>query len=334
MLSLIALLAACVPTAHIQVLEPADVYLPQHLQTVAVIDRSRGSSSAEQAGRREALSELEQVLQSSPRFEVIPVPDGQARGLASGGFSWSDARALCEHYGCDGVVALESFDASIGYDTVISTERDEEEEREVKGYEVSLTVEVRADWQLYDMQEQRIADELWSWRHTRSWEKTGDSEEEAQEELPSRREAVCLLARSSGEDYGRRIAPSYVTVRRPLYGRGAGALKAARPAISGEDWEAAEALWQEAALDPAPKVSSRALYNQAVLQEVRGDLTAALALAREAEATRSRSRTRAYIATLQRRLVDQARVEEQLNGDTLPAPEGTVSDRRQATDIF
>ena len=80
------LIIACKPATQLQVIKPAAINLPDHINVLATIDRSKPSSGfvdvleggvtgesihQDRDGRRRALEVLSTTLTRTPRFEVI-----------------------------------------------------------------------------------------------------------------------------------------------------------------------------------------------------------------------------------------------------------------------
>ena len=78
-------LASCTSTIELQMLQPADLFMPEHLQTIALADRSRPSKGfnnvveglitgegigQDRRGRMRALEGLARTLTRTPRFDV------------------------------------------------------------------------------------------------------------------------------------------------------------------------------------------------------------------------------------------------------------------------
>jgi len=332
----------CATHVRIRVLEPAQVSVPHHIQTLAVIDRSHASGTGQlilgvleagltgeqigvdRSGREEAVRGVVEVLSASPRFTVIqPLtnpayvePDLFGREL-----SWPTAQRLCQRAGCQGIVSLELFDSDsrLTYDTTT------EETTDDKGKTVKRTVhivdrdtDVQAMWRLYDATGTLLIDSFTTGRLQDSQRESAESRSAAETRLNDLAGIVSHMGRSLGQEYGRRIAPTYVFVSRALYGRGDPMLKEARTRVNAGDWKGARALWDQLATASDPDVRGRANYNLALALEVEGELDAALELVRKAATDVNKGRVRRYIEILQFRIADRARLQQQMAAP--PAP--------------
>ena len=318
-----------------EVLQPADIYVPQHIQQVAVVDRSRASSAgqavlgaieavltgedigADRLGRTEAISAVTMTLAGSPRFVVVQVSVDEDSGLFADHLDWETARRLCQPGVCQGIVALEALDSDshIDHSTQRKTETDSEgRERSYVVHEVSRETWVLTAWRFYDVEKRVIIDDLRDYDARQTWNEEGRTEDEAMAALPNQTSAVRSVSEQAGEDYGRRIAPTYVWVSRVFYGRRDDALSAARPLAKAGSWDGAVALWEPLLNSGDPVLKGKALYNMALRAEVVGDLERAATLLNEAAAALPKGRVYRYQAIIQQRIADRAALQQQLPG--------------------
>lgn len=331
------LLVGCGPKVQLEVLIPAEVDVPQSVRRIGVVDRSTARNLGESVlgvlegvvsgealeadthGRAAATQALVDVLRTSPRYDGVEVlvVDQRVSGasLFEREVDWRQARALAERAGVDGILALEAFDS----DSRLRTDRDSRTETSADGREVVVTswtaardTDVLTSWRLYEPAAQRMIDVQRETRTARTWTARGDTKGQAVAGLPDPRNTVITVAGMAGEAYARRIAPAPVIVLRRYYARGDARLKAARPSVRAGDWEGAVAHWSAAAASDDRKVRGRARFDLALHREVLGDLRGAIALARQAAVDLDNARSRAYLAELEGRLADAARLRTQL----------------------
>lgn len=326
--------SACAPVVQLEVMRAADVTIPTHVQTVAVVDRSGAKNvgqgilgalegavsgeaiGADTEGRREAMRGLVETLRSGPRFQVVqPVGIEAERSLFDRELSWTGAREICARAGCDAIVALEAFDS----DSALDHRTRDVQQTLSDGTKVTRTehsaerrTRVLAAWRVYDPDNAAILDDVRDRVDTRTWTETGDTREAAAARLPAQGQTVALVGYDAGASYARRIAPTPVLVTRTLYARGDDTLKQARPYVRARDWAGAARLWEGLAEHPDPKIRGRARYNLAIAAEVEGRLDRAAELARDAAVLLRNGRARAYVATIDQRVRDRDRVQEQL----------------------
>lgn len=335
-LALLTLSTGCATSVSLKVLEPAEIFVPPQLQTLAVIDRSQATTGGEkllsivegaltgeqigldQEGRREAIAATVSDLSASPRFRVIqPVIDPRTAesDLLMSELSPAAAQRICARHQCDGIVALEMFDSDmtiVGKEVMTEYTDDQGKAHKKRQHEAHMDGQVVASWRLYDTRQGVILDQVTGQDREESWSFTSDTFEEAAAQLPDQGTWVNRSARELGSAYARRIAPTYVTVLRSYYGSCDARLKSARERVMINDWAGATAIWEGMASDPKNKLRGKALYNRAIAKEVEGDLNAALDLAKKACIEHSNGRCRDYVYTLEQRLRDQNKLKQQM----------------------
>ena len=194
-------------TTQLRVLQPAQLKISDHINTIAVIDRSRPSSGfidviasaatgtemgQSRSGRRKALAGLTDALTKTPRFNVKST-DVEMMGSESGRsymppLDWYEIEGICQKYQTDAVAAIEMFDPDIKISTVRSDvkSKDKDGKETVKpNFNATRRISITIGWRLYDPQTKIIIDEF---RTTQSAESQGSG--------PSEREAIKNLASS------------------------------------------------------------------------------------------------------------------------------------------
>lgn len=343
MLALVSLLApGCAKKqTALQVLQPGAVNIPNEIQTVAIVDRAEPANAGQTIlgvleaavtgetilgdpeGRRTANGELVMVLSNSPRFEVI-VPNVTKQQIDSGVWdkpmSFKKVKSICQKHGCDGIIALEAFDS----DSYVDHRRltaDEKPEGSDDNYIATRYTRVLTSYRFYDANQNRILDYDRAHSYDQTWEQRGPSVEAALARLPQHTETIRTLGGKAGNAYGRRIAPTWVTVMRSYYVKGDPRLKQAKNHVRVNDFDGAINYWRDIAdTSMDPKLKGKALHNMAVAAEVEGDLDKALSLAREAAVVFSKGTTRSYVYQLEARIRDQQRLAEQLAPPPEPVP--------------
>jgi hypothetical protein len=344
-LSTLAVLATgCIPKAYITVLEPADVALPKNIQTLAVIDRSRPSNvgqgilgtiegaltgeaiGADREAGRQAVQGVADVIAASPRFDVV-VPSFDRKGQGSNLFdrelSWESAKKICKANGAEGLVSLEALDSDswIRQDHYIETYTDDNgRERRRTIHTAERETQVLTGWRVYSLNDAGLLDDMRDYAQASTWEEEGRTPEEARSRLPSQFDTVVSVGLESGVMYGQRIAPTYVDVARSFYAKGHDDLKQGKRYVRAGDWEGAEALWRGLIKSDDPKVRGRARFNLALSLEVQGELDRALETARKAAVDLHNGLSRQYVRTLEWRISDQRRLDEQMAPAPAPKP--------------
>jgi len=337
--ALVALSAACAPSVRVPVLQPAMVAIPADVRTIGIIDRSAPANAgegilgtiegvltgegilADREGAAESLTTLTYVLGESPRFEIVtPSLDGREAhtGIFDDVLDHRTVAKICRQAGCDALLALESFDT----DSALSIDGNPIDPRQIyTEVTVARDTRVLTAWRLYDADEDRILDEVRGWERSQSWDQYGDTLDEALRQLPSPQDTAREVGGWLGDDYARRIAPTWVDVSRDYYGGGDPRLKEAKYYVQARDWDGATEIWEVVALDPDPKVAGKASFNLALASEIDGDLRQALEHAKKAAVDLHNGKSRDYVWILESRIRDQAKLEAQL---APPTPEPSL----------
>lgn len=331
---------ACKPSAKISVLQPAQLIIPDHIQKIILIDRSKPSGGffsniesifsgeeyqQDKQGRQRALEALSQILTQTPRFQTVSsgVELEGSRGGRSfmSPLSWFEVENICQQYHGDAIVSIEMFDSNIDASAVARSVK----EKDKTGKEISKIVydgkkngSVNLGWRFYDPKNKSILDEY----------SDRDSDEASSYAVISNKDAITNLKRSYemvrgiatklGEKYGKRIAPVYVTMSRTYYKTIKGGNKdrfeqAARYADAGE-WIKAVPIWEKiASAKSDPESAGKATYNLAVAYEVNGQLSSALQFAKDAYTQFNNKSAKSYIRTLEARITDQEILSRQMH---------------------
>ncbi len=321
-------------TVYTNVLVPAEITIPQHIQTVGVLNRSlpaKGegwsnflegfitgeSIMADREGSYNVCKGLAYKVNTNPRFKAQLMEGEDLRGTGTKEFpvplTWPEVDALCKKYNVDAIVSLETFDSDIN---MRSSSRQVErsvngENRMVTEFLSDLNIRVNAGWRIYDNLNKRIIDQN-VFYDDKGWSGVGATPEEALRKLPSKRAAINDAGYFSGEMMGVRISPNWVRVSRYYYKKGDDRLKRAKAFVKVNNWKEAVVLWSQVAKHPDPKIAGRACHNMALAAEMEGDLVVALEWANRAYKDHMLKRERDYINELNLRLMEVEKLKEQL----------------------
>lgn len=331
-------LSSCMKSASLTVLQPAQMTLPEHITTVAVVDRSKPSNGwlnvleglftgeaigQDKRSREEAVRGLTDALTRTPRFTVkstgIEMTGSKAGNNLPAPLPWSEVERICSEYGAHAVVTIESFDS----DNSSSSRRVETKRKDKNGkqyidisYRAQQRTGVRIGWRLYDPRTKIIIDEYTTNDYLEK-SATGTTERSALNNLPSQVSVTRTVAFNVGHEYGARIAPIYEQVSRQYYGKAKGfkedMAQAAR-FVKSREYERAAAVWNkiEATAGDNQKAAGRAAYNMAIASELTGNLDLALDWAKKAYNTYGNKKARNYIQVIEMRQNDARKVESQM----------------------
>lgn len=337
-LPLLLLLASCNRHTNLTVLQPAQMKIPEHIATIAVVDRSKPSNGwlnvlegvltgeaigQDRQSRTEAVRGLSAALTRTPRFAVkntgIEMSGSKAGANLPAPLNWPEVERICEQYGADAVVTIESFDS----DNAAAARRTETKRKDKDGkeyidiqYDAHMRTGVRMGWRIYDPKTKIILDEFTTDDYLER-NATGKNERAALSSLPSGVDVSRSVAYNGGQRYGSRIAPLYVQVSRAFYAKAKGyttQMEQATRYTQGKEWNRAAEIWKniEARATDNSKAAGRAAYNMAVASEVDGNLDLALEWAQKAWSKYGNKKARTYIQVIQQRQNDARKVEYQM----------------------
>lgn len=319
------------------VTEPAQVALPNQARRVGIVNRSVPSEGRQgldkleailtaeglkldQQGARAAVEGLADRLRLSNRFEAVVVLDSLpqvARGTKGmpASLSRAEVSALCESYGLDAVFALSYFDTdtrvslSLG---VMDVPNQFGIRIQVPAHAVDLETTVANGWRIYLPELPLPLDEMQYSDLIRVSGK-GVSPLEAIESITNRKERILDRSRETGYFHGGRLEPTRVRVGREYFVRGTDRFARGMRLARTGDWDAAAILWEQETSNPKEKIAGRAHFNMAIINEINGNLDAAIAWAREAYANYGNREALRYLRILQDRRAQQELLTAEIN---------------------
>lgn len=311
---------ACSPTLTVDVLQPAEVELPQEVQRIVVVDAAAPSSTGQEIlsgleglvsaeglysdrdAREAALQELVAVLDSSPRYEAVLVDTIEGTSIWDKELSHHAISDVAYAWDADAVLALTAFDSDSDITELVEAvvpnkdESEAEQAEEIVKYILTRDTKIVASWTVYDADGYAL-DRLREHRLGSVFDAEGETIEEALAGLPDGRSVVRGLALDAAREYGARIAPLWIEVDRPMYGEEE-LSPGVRMAQSG-DMAGAIRFFQETIRSTGDlELAGKASYNLAVCHEAKGSLSLALAHAEQAHDLIGRSRTGDYVSEL------------------------------------
>ena len=319
----------------VNVQRPADISIPQDIQNIVVVNRSRPSKDnlagniveglfsgegigSDRKGAEYCVNGLTDMLVNSERFTLKNIRGIELKGTGTSAFpiplAWNEVKSICGSYNGDALLVLATFDS----DSRILVGPPIVRTRKVKGIKVkelrypsTLIMEVESGWRIYDVNKERIIDEN-KYVEIKEFNAWGSSPEGAQLNLPSRRIAIKQAGIHAGEKYGFRISPIWLKVNRTYYVGKHEDLKNAKQYVKSGDWDTAIEIWLPLTEDEDLKIANRAAFNMALASEIKGSLKTAIDWARKAQKIGNKKAYN-YINVLSRRLVDEEKLKEQLN---------------------
>lgn len=332
-------LASCSATNPLSmtVTEPAQVALPNQVRRVGIVNRSAPSEGRQgldkveailtaeglkldQQGASAAMAGLADRLRLSNRFEAVVVLDSLpqvAKGTKAmpASLSRDEVSALCETYGLDAVFALEYFDTDTRVHVALGVMEVPNQfgvRIQVPAHAVDLETLLDNGWRIYLPDLPLPLDQM-QYSDVIRVSGKGISPVEAIESIANRKERILDRSRETGYFHGGRLEETRVRVGREYFVRGTDRFARGMRLARTGDWDAAAVLWEQETNNPKEKIAGRAHYNMAVINEINGNLDAAIEWAREAYADYGNREALRYLRILQDRRAQQELLMAELN---------------------
>ena len=284
---------------YLSVIEPAPVTIPSYIKVVGVINRSMPTDETkvidvldkalslegtklDKDCASESIKGLSSELLVNNRFtNVISLNDIDFRTPKTGLFptplSWEIVDQICKESGTDALFSLELFDT----DTRINYSTHKVDIKTFLGtipaleHQADMETIIKTGWRIYDPASKIILDE---YVHNESVQSSGRgiNPAVALAALTGRKDAVNSISNKAGRGYAFRLLPIKIRVMRDYYVKGTNNFKVARRKAQVGKWDEAGSLWEKETNNPSTKIAGRACYNFAIINEINGDLDAAL----------------------------------------------------------
>jgi len=328
-------LSACTTSSVlVNIQRPADITVSQDIQNVVVVNRSRPSKDnlagniveglisgegigADRKGAEYCVDGLVNMLTNSERFTLKNIDGIELKGTGTSAFPiplhWNEVKSICGSYDSDALLVLETFDSDswIRIGTPVTRIR-KVKKRKIKElrYPATLTMSVESGWRIYDVNKQHIIDEN-KFTEIKEFSAWGNNPAEAQLNLPSKRRVIQESGLFAGKQYGFRISPIWIKVRRTYYIGKSDDLKLAKSYVKNGDWDAAIDIWKDLVNNPDEKIARRSTYNMAIASEIKGRLDTAIEWANKAQQL-GEKKAYNYINVLHSRKMDEEKLKQQL----------------------
>ncbi|HVD97101.1 MAG TPA: DUF6340 family protein [Cytophagaceae bacterium] len=334
-LSSILYLSSCTSSLRLNVLQPATIYVPAEIKTIALVNRTKPMSKAanviegvlsgeglfqDKSGVDKALGGLFAELKDSPRFKIV-VTNLYIKGSGNGAvfpppMDWQEVADICQQYGADGICTIETYDS----DTRIVPTRTVTRKTGTDGkpydyieFTATQTVTVQLGFRLYNPAAKTIVDQ-YHFTEQQNWTSRGTTEAMAIGGLINKNAASDQVSNAAGVKYAFRIAPEWIWVTRTFYSKGGHSdMKKAGRLAKVNNWQEARKVWM-GLLGVERKIAGKAAYNIAVSYEYEGDLEKAKYWASKAYTEFGNKSARNYVNILQNRINDVNRLNQQMQG--------------------
>ena len=324
----------------IPVTRPANVFLPNTVQHIGIVDRSIPSDKNRTAdeidkilsiegkhldkeGAQHAVIALKEELGTSDRFasvtylENIPLRS-PGMGIHPAPLSWEEVSQICETNGIDALFTLSFYDTDtkVDYSTVPVTIRGPLGTA-IPGIEhrAQVATLIKTGWRIYDPAQRIIRDECVEY-NTAISRGSGINPVKAVEAIINRKEAVLQISQALGRRYATRLFPYRTRVSRDYFVRGTDNFKKAMRLARTGYWNRAAALWESELNHSNNKVAGRACYNMAIINEINGNLDEAIEWASRSYSEYHIRRGWDYVNILERRIRTENILQQQLKKGT------------------
>ncbi len=317
---------------------PAEIALPVHLKTLAIIDRTgqveNSKSKLEEVVTGEAFQQDEQAVAklvdgtydlcaNYKRFTLIRtgerhISDG-TKNVFPTPLNWAEVEHLCNKYKSDGIYSIEVFDS----DFLITSNPLKLDLKDNAGnittapqFKATGVAVVNIGIRIYDLKTKTIADEFRTTNRL-NFEASGVSVDAAVKSLLDKVEAVKQVSYETGFNYGKRISPWYYKVTRYFYNKPKKSKYLQQGVRKSEvaDWEGAIESWEKVLTSKNKKdkkAVGEAAFNIAVAYEVLGDLEKAKEWAAKAYTEYEDKDANDYYRDLQNRIREENVLKSQL----------------------
>ncbi len=324
---LFLIIVSCSTTRNvdIQTMEPAPVSLSNNIKRVGIIGGelhlkenneqtalnqliSRENQELALKARKAAINGLFNELAGDKRFDTIIllediVQNKEDINIYGNYLDWNTVESLCQKYKVDAIFSMAYYDS----DTRVSLKKTTMEQlnllrvkEKVAAHQITLETLIENGWRIYDPSSKLLIDEFTFNNQIVSTAK-GLDPYEALQAIEDRTESIIEQSKQTGSSYGARLQPSEHSITRDYYVRGTPGFEQAEIYTLSGDWKAAADLWKKETENHDPKISSKACYNLAVLNERNNNLIMAMDWATRAYSQYQTKKIAEYIEALKYR---------------------------------
>ncbi|TMM57243.1 hypothetical protein FEE95_12195 [Maribacter algarum] len=325
--SVLVALTSCTSTKELTIstIEPSPVDFSSQIRKIGIVNSSQSSFVKSYSTRLEQLIVMEErwlaekgteaaltglfdELAQDKRFDTVRILenlDGEVTdfGTRPSNATWDKIAEICQTNGVDAIFSLASHDTETQF-SLKKTKIDQldmmRDRTRVSAQEITLETLIENGWRVYDPKQRILVDEFTSNEQITASAK-GISPVDALQAIDKRRETLLEQSKSAGSSYAQRMQPKKLDVQRHYYVIGTRNFELADDKIQEGAYHEAIKLWEEEIANPKAKISGRACYNLAVINEFNGNLNAAMNWANKSYDLHKEDATLDYITALERR---------------------------------
>jgi len=270
-------------------------------------------------GAHESVVGLFDELINMNRFSEVKIIDSvdirsPGLGIFPSALSWKTIERICYENNVDAIFVLSFYDtdAKIDYKAVPI---------EINGplgikipaieHHATIATLIKTGWRIYDPINKFILDEHLVHENVVSTG-IGINPVKAIKAIMGRKEAVLQVSNNIGHNYALRILPYRIRVNRHYYVRGTNNFIIAKRRAQTGNWDGAAELWDKEVSNPKGKVAGRACYNMAIINEINGDLNAAVEWVSKSYTDYNNKMALRYINVLKYRIERNKQLQQQI----------------------
>ena len=331
-------ISSCSSTKQLTIntIEPSPVDFSNQIRKIGIVNNSQSSFVKSYSTRLEQLIVMEErwlaekgteaaltglfdELAQDKRFDTVRMlsnPDKEIVdfGTRPNDMMWKAISSLCEENGVDAIFALASHDTDTQF-TLKKTKIEQldmlRDRSSVSGQEITLETLVENGWRIYDPKQRKLIDEFTSNDQIVATAK-GVSSVDALQAIDHRKETLLKQSKSIGSSYAQRMQPQKMEIQREYFTIGSKKFALADDKIQDGAYDEAIALWKEEVSNAKPRLSGRACYNLAVVNEYKGNIIEAMNWATKSYDVYKQDETLDYINALEGRQAQKDVVTQQL----------------------
>lgn len=323
------ILAGCKSIRYftIDVMEPAELYLPESFDTILVTHNAlpdtgkpsgtpfiiygellRDTAFRDSALALKSIRTLDDMLAQIGRFEVIVV-DSLGKGMPDEAENYTakhvdSIKKWCRQYHADGFLIMTSLDKKIRYDIYYGL---------LGSSFGEFSAMISSEWLLINPFTSKLIDAK-TIRDTLYMPVDDPYGRSDEENYTGSIQLLEDVAASTGIQYGSYLSPHYAQTNRMVFIKGNRDIKKGYREAEQGNWKTAAAYWREALTQADNKVRAKASFNLALASEMEGLLEPALGWAQKSYEFFPDTINQTYIDILKERIKNQEKIILQMEG--------------------
>ncbi len=312
----------------IRVTEPAPISLPADINKVGVVNRTNSPKSnvnkidelvtlelltIDSTAAIKATKGITDELKKNNKFTKVKnlhplLLDNSLLNEFSPQLPKNKVQKICKKNDLEALFVLEYFDTDTKVDYKAVPVKADVLGVEVNAMETQATVNtvIKAGWRIYDASGNLIYDEYKMFENVVSSGR-GINPLKAISAVVGQKDLVENISYKMGVNYAIDLLPISHRVHRLYYVRGTNNFKIGKRLARAGRWNKAAEYWEKEINNPKRRIAGRAYYNMAIINEINGDIDAAIDWAEKSYTLFNNKKALRYLNILKNR---KARIEE------------------------